>query len=80
MKRYRFLDCDSHGRAPWHGEVICVACGAVWKLEGNAHVPPAECGKNCTCGKSLVGDDGTARAICARCYERKRAQAAVVPS
>jgi len=72
----RKLECDLHGRGPWQGEVICTACGAVWKLEGDTHVPPPELGTHCTCGANLVGPEGTARAICTRCYEAMHAREA----
>lgn len=62
------LKCKSHGECPWEGEVICLSCHAVWKLEADAHVPPVECGTNCTCGEPLTGPNGCARAICAACY------------
>lgn len=66
------LDCKDHGRSRWEGEVICVACDAVWKLERDEHVPPVECGHNCTCGHPLTGPTGTARAICSSCYAERR--------
>lgn len=75
----RILLCDTHGGLPYHGEVICApsvgGCGAVWKLEKDADVPPPELGKHCVCGRSLVGPEGTARAICAKCYRERKAQA-----
>ena len=69
----------STGRLRWRGEVICSrnagGCGHVWKLEKDADVPPPELEKNCPCGALLVGPKGTARAICARCYESRKAVA-----
>jgi hypothetical protein len=66
------LRCDSHGKLPWTGQVICAldagGCGAVWHL--NIANPPTESG-DCTCGKALVGPKGTARAICAQCYTER---------
>lgn len=63
------LLCNTHGSSPWTGQVVCTACDAVWHL--NVDSPPTADGL-CTCGAKLVGDDGTARAICGGCYvERK---------
>jgi hypothetical protein len=70
MSRGQLLHCDTHGTVKWNGEVICTGCGAVWHLRGD-HQPPPECGQNCTCGKPLVGDEGTARSICPDCYRKK---------
>ena len=64
---FRVLRCSSHGRVLWSGEVICVGCNAVWHL-GGGDEPPTEDG-TCTCGKKLSGEEGTARAICGRCYK-----------
>ena len=72
----RALICDSHGRRPWSGQVICTACGAVWHL--NVDSPPNA--PLCTCGAHLTRRDaegksiGTARAICDRCYQGLKAQ------
>lgn len=82
MERVRTLKCDTHGDTAWTGTVICTACGKVWNLTVPAECPP---GKGeappCTCGKPLVGDRGTARAICTRCYRGKRkAQDAGAPA
>jgi hypothetical protein len=63
----RTLECDAHGRSPWSGQVICTGCGAVWRLD--VRDPPTA--PNCTCGKPLGGPEGTARAICAQCYQSK---------
>ena len=75
----RELDCGSHGKRPWHGEVICAqdagGCGRVWKLQHDADVPPAQLAKSCVCLKPLSGPKGTARAICAECYLERKAQA-----
>lgn len=75
----RMLLCDGHGAVPWHGEVICAisagGCARVWKLENDEDVPPRELDKHCVCGRSLVGVNGTARAICARCYTDRKARA-----
>ena len=65
MNPPRTLDCGEHGKMPWTGQVICIACDRVWHL--NVHNPPTADGA-CTCGKRLSGPEGTGRAICARCY------------
>jgi hypothetical protein len=68
------LECATHGSVPWSSQVVCArdvgGCGAVWWLNGGHH-PPPELKKKCTCGKPLVGVGGTARAICANCYNDK---------
>ena len=71
MKPIRALVCRSHGTVAWTGEVICDACGSVWWLGHDD--PPGE-GNLCTCGRALSGDNGTARAICHRCYLGKKRQ------
>jgi len=65
MTSGRLINCAIHGRVPWQGQVVCSACHAVWHL--NVHNPPKH--NECTCGKPLVGKQGTARAICASCYD-----------
>jgi hypothetical protein len=45
------LRCDTHGRSPWSGQVICAECDAVWHL--NVENPPTA--PRCTCGANLVG-------------------------
>jgi hypothetical protein len=64
------MRCIQHGITPWTGQVYCAACGAVWHM--NVENPPTA--PLCTCGASLVEQDGvkgTARAICRRCYRLK---------
>ena len=72
QKSSLILCCGTHGSVPWAGEVICLRCNSVWNLGTDAHVPPPECGKNCTCGAPLSGENGAARAICAVCYSERR--------
>ena len=63
------LRCESHGASWWTGQVICMACGAVWHL--NVENPPDA--PSCTCGELLLkSNKGNARPICAECYRVKR--------
>jgi len=69
MGRGDFIQCDSHGRKRWTGQVICVHCQRVWHL--NVSNPPTQDG-TCVCGQPLDGKDGTARAICPDCYDSRK--------
>lgn len=76
----RWLACARHGRTEWTGQVICVRCGSVWHLTVPAECPPTT-DKTCRCGADLVGEAGSARAICGSCYRAKRAaQVAAAPN
>lgn len=64
--------------------MICVACGAPWKLmPPELHEPSTA--PLCTCGVALVDDhppgaEGSARILCKHCYRAKRAATAAGPS
>lgn len=63
----RLIDCHEHGTSRWTGQVACAKCEAVWHLND----PPVYA--KCTCGANLIGEGGSARVICGRCYDIRKA-------
>lgn len=51
------LDCDTHGRSTWAGDIVCAACGVIFK--GNEEGRPV-CPTICHCGKRLMPADDVA--------------------
>jgi hypothetical protein len=76
--RRTMIKCSTHGESKWTGEVICIACQAVWHLTDPMKRPADPLGR-CKCGKLLTGDTGTARAICPQCFRTKWAAAPTMP-
>lgn len=72
----RHVDCGSHGRVPWDGDVVCSSCGAIYLAEqviGDRIVYPTmdESGR-CPCGARLMPDEDrsipfAARIACRAC-------------
>ena len=46
------IDCGTHGKVPWYGDVVCAKCGAVFVREGDVYPDAPESGL-CTCGVQL---------------------------
>lgn len=66
--RPRLSSCSKHGATQWTGQVICTKCDRILHLDVDHHE------SKCVCGAELVGRKGSARAICAVCFDdRKKA-------
>lgn len=75
------IPCFTHGKVPWHGDIICNKCDAVFMREGDVYPEAPEDGK-CICGTVLFPDrnaageiQGTfsARVCCRTCAQQKKA-------
>lgn len=70
------LDCTTHGKVTWYGDIVCAACGLVFLREGPNYPTAPEDGR-CFCGVQLFPPrdaegkaiDGyfSARTICRDC-------------
>lgn len=81
MERFvRYIFCAEHGNAEWQGHVVCAqdvgGCGRVFQTKDSA--APLYAPTKCPCGQQLMPagssrQDFTARAICAHCFEERKA-------
>ncbi len=68
------LKCRTHGKAPWRFTIVCLNCQRVYqaRLEGEPFEPLVEgvdsAPEVCLCGSTLGPPQGSARAICSKCY------------
>jgi hypothetical protein len=71
------LKCSLHGSAPWRFTIVCSKCERAYQavLEGTPFEPVCSGAKRapivCECGSRLPGKEGTARAICTRCFLKR---------
>ena len=73
MKRLH-LQCGTHGKGEWLLTIVCKDWGRVYQAvkEGDDFEPICEGAVRspevCACGSRLPPPDGSARAICTRCF------------
>lgn len=66
------IDCAHHGGQSWNGEIVCCACGRLFR--GRIVAGEIELPERCSCGAELQDDpergflEGTARLCCPRCF------------
>ena len=72
MSQAKSMECVSHGKTLWHGQVICAkdkgGCGRAWHLMDDSRSPPEQLGRKCVCGATLTAA-GSAMPICGACFE-----------
>ena len=76
----RANECDTHGKKPWRGELVCARCQRVY----TTHDPslPTHGKEICACGARFIGPKGvkfsgrihSARPCCSECFVARAGQ------